>query len=100
MSKKDIGNTESALIKRTLDNYVDDSISGVSISFDGLPFNSKEADVWIMPRYRITYPSVYEQEIIMNLGIFCTISAVTLSDIDYMTRDKVAPYFKVNKVID
>lgn len=99
--------SNSTNMKRCFDNYIKTNISGVSVDFEGLPFDNINLSSWIMPRildgfnvkpYRDSEVKQSE-EILYQINIFTNTSLVTSSDLIYNIRDTIDSCFKIGKDI-
>ena len=97
-------------IKMSLDAYIKDQVSGVSIDFEGLPFNDTETASWIQPRI-IDINSAYaghssgteygdESNILFQVNIFVKKSGVTITHKHYQIRDIVAKTMNLSPLIE
>jgi len=100
---------KGANVKRSLDNYISNNMSGTSVQIEGLPFNDTETSTWIQPRILDIIPefvrdaseSGYGEQtnILYQVNIYVKKSGTTLSDKHYMIRDEVAQFFKIGEDI-
>jgi len=94
-------------MKRCFDSYIKTNLSGVSIDFEGLPFDNLATSSWIQPRIIDGYDnrSYRDNEvkqsatILYQINIFVKKSGATTADRVYAIRDNVDSYFKIGKDI-
>jgi len=106
-------NSRAANIKMSLDKYVYDNLSaseGLTINYEGVPFNDTSCDSWIQPRI-LNISSDYHRQgsgtqygeytnILYQINVFTKKSGITTSHAHYTIRDQVANYFRVKQNID
>ncbi len=102
---------QQANVKMSLDKYLLDNISGVSIDYEGLPFNDRETNFWLQPRIIDQTAQFHRQSnnsgtsygetvnILFQTNIFVKKSGVTVSHKHWLLRDVVAGLFTIGKDI-
>ena len=98
-------------IKRSLDKYMQSNIyetEGISIDYEGLPFDNIKADTsWVKPRI-IDIENEYLRQgseteygesvnITYQMIIYSKKSGVTIADQTFLIRDTIAEYFKIGE---
>jgi len=94
-------------MKRCFDSYVKTNLSGVSIDFEGLPFDNLAVSEWIQPRIIDGYDnrSYRDSEvkqsatILYQINVFVKKSGATTTDRVYAIRDMIDTCFKIGKDI-
>jgi len=96
-------------IKRSIDTYIHDNlytIEGLSIDFEGLPFDSRSVvSNWVQPRI-IDFDSIFYRQgsgtqygelvnVLFQINVFTKQSGTTAASEHYRIRDVVAGYFKI-----
>uniref|UniRef100_A0A6M3IP32 Uncharacterized protein n=1 Tax=viral metagenome TaxID=1070528 RepID=A0A6M3IP32_9ZZZZ len=107
-----VGTAKVSNVKMSLDKYVNDNTGtseGLSIDFEGVPFDNTANTEWIQPRI-LDFGSTYNRQgssteyaesvdVFYNINIFVKKSGVTTSHRHYAIRDIVADYFKIGQDI-
>ena len=101
----------AANIKMSLDKYILDNLSGVSIDFEGVPFDNTQTVSWIQPRI-LDMKNIFHRQsnssgtsyaesvnILFQVNCFAKISGVTNAHKHYLLRDTVANNFPIGKNI-
>ena len=99
-------------IKRSLEKYFNDRLSvfeGISIHWEGLPFDNASKSEWLMPRIMDFNPVFIRQgsateyadnlNIMFSVNIFVKKSNITISGREYALRDIVVKHFRLGKTI-
>jgi len=96
-----------ANIKMSLDKHIEDNISGVSIDYEGLPFNDKKTNFWLQPRIVDITSEFHRQSnnsgtsygstvnILFQTSIFVKKSGVVVSHKHWLLRDQIAGIFTI-----
>jgi len=106
-------NSRAANIKMSLDKYIRVNLGtseGLTISYEGVPFNDTAYTSWIQPRI-LDISSDYHRQgsgtqygettnILYQINVFTKKSGITTSHLHYTMRDQVANYFRVRQNIN
>ena len=95
-------------MKRCFDSYVKTNITGISIDYEGLPFDNLAVSEWIQPRIIDAYEdrgyrdSEVKQSstILYQINVFVKNSGATTSDRIYAIRDMIDVWFKIGANIN